>query len=258
LLLPLALAGGVAFGLLAGFVGAAICSGIWPALGETTAKPPPDLIGKFVPTDFTRDFLNKNYAAADTWLDLRKDGSFTFHQLPGPRTTDVHNVEDEAGKWTFDDQGRSLQYTIDAQGDISSYKVNGAESHVYIRIWNRAYDREMWFAKEADIAIPGRELNQLSVTDYTIQGLEFLFVILFPFSLRRGSGIRAIAYPFALALGWGGWRIFYYDNATENDVPGMAYIVSAIAAAGFSGMIYSVRQTMLSKKTLRTKTPATE
>lgn len=66
----------------------------------------------------------------------------------------------------------------------------------------------------------------LSTTDYVVQGLLALLLFVLPWFLRPGRGCLAFALPFVAILARRLWRVFHFDIAMKNDVPGIAYLVS--------------------------------
>lgn len=88
----------------------------------------------------------------------------------------------------------------------------------------------------------------LSDTDYLLQGIIFLLVFVHPWFLRLGQGIRAFGYPLIAIFVWGLWRMFYFDPATKNDVPGIGYFVSAFFYALIAWGCFGIRALALRKK----------
>ena len=74
----------------------------------------------------------------------------------------------------------------------------------------------------------------MPAVDYIIQGALIISAITFPF-LKIGLG-SAFGMPFLLGIVWGFWRMTYFDTLTENDIPGIGYVIVAIQF-GIIGMI---------------------
>lgn len=85
----------------------------------------------------------------------------------------------------------------------------------------------------------------LSTTDYVLQGIRLLLVLILPWFLRSGKGWCAFTIPFLFILGWSIWRIAYFDVKTLNDIPGGGYIfvdfVYSLLALGLYGCNRGIR-----------------
>ena len=89
----------------------------------------------------------------------------------------------------------------------------------------------------------------IGACDYLAQsGIVALMTIL-PFLNHPESGFRnQLILIWSIGLAWGIWRISYFDVVTENDVPGMGYIVSAFMFGAVSAVIFSIRKWMYQRK----------
>ena len=98
----------------------------------------------------------------------------------------------------------------------------------------------------------------LSTTDYVLQAIGALLVVVYPWFLRSGRGWRAFFVPFLFILAWGIWRIGYFDPGTHNDIPGMGYIVVDFAysflALAFYGASRGIHHLLRSRRITPDKT----
>lgn len=83
----------------------------------------------------------------------------------------------------------------------------------------------------------------VSAVDYIIQGALIISAIVFSF-LRIGLG-SAFGMPFLLGIVWGFWRIAYFDPLTENDIPGIGYVIVAFQLGIIGMVIYGIRKAVL-------------
>lgn len=81
----------------------------------------------------------------------------------------------------------------------------------------------------------------LSITDYVVQGIIALLVIVHPWFLRLGQGRRAFGVPFVAIFAWGIWRFTYFDPATHNDIPGIGYFVAAFGYGLIALLFFTIR-----------------
>jgi hypothetical protein len=88
-----------------------------------------------------------------------------------------------------------------------------------------------WFASD----------DVLSASDYIIQGGLLVIVFLYPWSLRLKQPGRAFGVPFIACFGWGIWRIVYFDPETENDIPGIGYVIAAFVFSVVAYLLYIIR-----------------
>lgn len=67
----------------------------------------------------------------------------------------------------------------------------------------------------------------LPATDYVVQGLLAFLVFVMPWLMKEKSGCSVFLIPLAAICLWGVWRMFSFDPAMKNDVPGIGYFVAA-------------------------------
>ena len=53
---------------------------------------------------------------------------------------------------------------------------------------------------------------------------------------------KHFASMFVVAFLWGVWRLVYFDPVTNNDIPGIAYLIQPFMMAGFAGIVFLVRK----------------
>lgn len=82
----------------------------------------------------------------------------------------------------------------------------------------------------------------LSAADYVVQGLLALLIFIVPWfkKEKRGGSVFLISLV-AICL-WGQWRMFYFDPAMKNDVPGLGYLVAALVYSLIARGLYQVAQ----------------
>ena len=88
----------------------------------------------------------------------------------------------------------------------------------------------------------------LSVSDYIIQAIIALLVLVYPWFLRPGHGLRAFGFPFLATCLWGIWRMFHFDPATRNDIPGFGYFVVAFLNSLIALLFFGTRCAVLRRK----------
>jgi O-antigen ligase len=78
--------------------------------------------------------------------------------------------------------------------------------------------------------------------DFIAQASLILLMFTLPFctSLQRGFG-KPLALLFAVGFVWGIWRGFYFDPITDNDVPGIGYVIAAVMMGAVSAFIFLIR-----------------
>ncbi len=81
----------------------------------------------------------------------------------------------------------------------------------------------------------------LSITDYVVQGIIALLVLVHPWFLRPGQGLRAFGFPFLAIFIWGIWRLRYFDPKTHNDIPGTGYVVVAFSYSLIASLLLAIR-----------------
>jgi hypothetical protein len=89
----------------------------------------------------------------------------------------------------------------------------------------------------------------ISTADYIIQGIIALLIFVHPWFLRPGQGGRAFGFPFLAICAWGFWRVFDFDPATHNDVPGIGYFVAAVPYSLIALLFFKIRCAILRRRT---------
>ena len=82
---------------------------------------------------------------------------------------------------------------------------------------------------------------RLSVADYVVQGIIALLVLVHHWFLQPGQSLRAFGCPLLAIFAWGIWRMFYFDPATNNDIPGIGYIVVAFLYSFIALVFFAIR-----------------
>jgi hypothetical protein len=157
------------------------------------------------------------------------------------------------GKWKIENGQRGISITIlDGAGDpIRSFDLKGQKPPYVIETWNEKHLCTIGFCINPLQSPAIAACASLSVTDWIIQGLIAISVLVLPFFLGPGSGIRVFGYPFLIILAWGIWRMLYFDVATNNGVPGGGYLVIAFAYSLVASGIFAVRCAVLHSKNTR-------
>jgi hypothetical protein len=88
----------------------------------------------------------------------------------------------------------------------------------------------------------------LSITDYVVQGIIALLVLVHPWLLRPGQSLRAFGFPFLAIFIWGIWRFTYFDPATRNDIPGIGYFIVAFPYSLISLLFFGIRSAILRRR----------
>jgi hypothetical protein len=91
----------------------------------------------------------------------------------------------------------------------------------------------------------------LSASDYIVQGIIALLVLVHPWFLRPGQSFRAFGFPFLAICLWGVWRMTYFDPATRNDIPGIGYFVVAFPYSLIALLFFAIRCAILRRGTSR-------
>jgi hypothetical protein len=82
----------------------------------------------------------------------------------------------------------------------------------------------------------------LGVCDYIAQAGLLLLMFVLPFCTRPGSGFgRHFALFYTVGFIWGVWRGFYFDPLTQNDIPGIGYLILPLMMGGISALIFVAR-----------------
>lgn len=95
------------------------------------------------------------------------------------------------------------------------------------------------FAIVLPIAVSFIFPSAVSPVDYIIQGALIISVFAVPFLGSKLGGVFGM--PFLFGFIWGVWRLLYFDCLTENDIPGMGYIIVAIELGVIAMIIYGIR-----------------
>ena len=88
----------------------------------------------------------------------------------------------------------------------------------------------------------------LSIVDWSFQAVLLLLTFVHPWFLRIGQSSRAFGFPFLLIFVWGIWRMFFFDPTTNNDVPGIGYIVAAFGYGIIAYVLYGIRCVFLRRR----------
>ena len=91
----------------------------------------------------------------------------------------------------------------------------------------------------------------LSISDYVLQGIIAVLFLVHPWFLRPGQSRRAFWFPFLTIFAWGIWRMAYFDPATNNDIPGIGYLVVAFAYSSVANLFFAVRCAILRRRAKR-------
>jgi len=242
---------GLLISVLLGAVSAIESPLIWPSLNKTIDEPKIEqFCGRYIPMPDTARLLRDDYPGTQTWLEFNRDGSFAFNAMP---TASGNATEMEHGKWEIENGQRGISITIlDGAGDpITSFNLKGQKPPYVLETWNEKHLCTMGFCTNPQQSPAIRAYTSLSITDWVIQGFIAISVLVLPFFLHPGSGSRAFGYPFLIILAWGIWRMFYFDVATNNGVPGGGYLVCAFAYALVASGIFAVRCAVLHSKNTR-------
>jgi hypothetical protein len=63
-----------------------------------------------------------------------------------------------------------------------------------------------------------------------------------PFLTPLGSGVgKHFAVFYVLGFLWGVWRVAYFDPVTQNDVPGIGYLIVPLVMGGISASVFLMR-----------------
>ena len=89
----------------------------------------------------------------------------------------------------------------------------------------------------------------LSITDYVVQGIIALLVLVHPWFLRPGQGLRAFGFPFLAIFIWGIWRFTFFDPKTHNDIPGIGYFVVALPYSLIALLFFAIRCAIVRRRT---------
>jgi len=93
----------------------------------------------------------------------------------------------------------------------------------------------------------------LSISDYVVQGIIALLVLVHPWFLRPGQSLRAFGFPFLAIVAWGIWRMVYFDPATHNDIPGLGYFVVAFPYSFIALLFFAIRCAILRRRSKQNK-----
>ena len=81
----------------------------------------------------------------------------------------------------------------------------------------------------------------LDILDYFIQALLIILGFVYPWIVSRGHIIRIIVFPLGLSFFWCLWRIAIFDSATNNDIPGIGYLVVGMMLSLLAAIFYTAR-----------------
>jgi hypothetical protein len=87
----------------------------------------------------------------------------------------------------------------------------------------------------------------IGTCDYASQGGLLLLMLTLPFctSLESGFG-KQFALICLSGFAWGLWRVFYFDQVTKNDIPGVGYLIVPVMMGAISAAIFGVRRRLKS------------
>jgi len=91
----------------------------------------------------------------------------------------------------------------------------------------------------------------LSISDYVVQGIIALLVLVHPWFLRPGQSLRAYGFPFLAIFAWGVWRMAYFDPVTHNAIPGIGYFVVAFPYSLIALLFFAIRCAILRRRDKR-------
>lgn len=78
--------------------------------------------------------------------------------------------------------------------------------------------------------------------DYVAQAGLLLLMLALPFCTPPGFGFgRHFALFYLVGFIWGVWRVFYFDPVTQNDIPGIGYLIAPLMMGGISAFIFIFR-----------------
>jgi hypothetical protein len=83
----------------------------------------------------------------------------------------------------------------------------------------------------------------VAIIDWAFQGVLVFLTIVYPWFMRRGRLGRLFLLLTFTGFVWGAWRMFFFDLITNNDVPGMGYLVAGPFAWFYALVIYGIRVT---------------
>ena len=79
--------------------------------------------------------------------------------------------------------------------------------------------------------------------DYIAQAGLLLLMFTLPFCTPRRSGFaKQFGLFYLVGFLWGLWRMFYFDNVTSNDIPGIGYLIAPAMMGGISALIFVFRK----------------
>jgi len=79
--------------------------------------------------------------------------------------------------------------------------------------------------------------------DYIAQAGLLLLMVALPFCTALQSSFgKQFALIYVAGFVWGLWRMFYFDNVTSNDIPGVGYLIAPAMMGGISALIFLFRK----------------
>ena len=217
------------------------CRIAWPSLDRTTSVPSTrDFCGRYVPFPDTARALERNYPGSQTWLDYKPDGSFEFHGIPTSRTGETGLVNDH-GTWKLGDGSGAFSLTDLGTRGFSFVDLLGQKPPYAIELWDFQHNSPMRFCINPNQSPLVAAYKAVSVTDWLFQGVIAFSILILPILLPKGAHFRSVGYPFLVIVAWGLWRMAYFDPVMDNDVPGVGYIIAALAYPWIARVIYAVR-----------------
>ena len=219
-----------------------VCPLIFPSLNGPVHLPTiNELSGNYLPLPGTSQRLQKQFPSTETWLNIRNDGSFTCHDLPtktGETTINAH------GSWTIS-KHRPFKVSLSGINDQGQYygtafNIKGQSPPFLIETWHDPFLCALEFTTDWQRSPARLAYTMLSMTDFGFQVFFGFVVLVFPWFLSPRSKGRAFGYPFIVIFTWGLWRMAYYDPTTNNDIPGIGYIVVAFVYSFVASFLFAV------------------
>ena len=83
----------------------------------------------------------------------------------------------------------------------------------------------------------------VGVCDYIAQAGLLLLMLALPLCTRPQLGFaKHFGLFYVVEFVWGLWRMFYFDNVTSNDIPGVGYLIAPAMMGGISALIFAFRK----------------
>lgn len=96
--------------------------------------------------------------------------------------------------------------------------------------------------------------NAIAYFDYATQFGLILMTLAFPFvAPDRWRTLGFIGRVYGVWLLWGVWRFFFFDIITENDIPGIGYLVAPLLYCPLSVILFFIRKRVMITKSQNEK-----